>query len=372
MVDQERKAFKDYFDRAAAKALAAQVSAVHPQFDSNQFVKTASKGLTTLEFNDRVKQFAAALESSLPASRSKSLKILEKSLPEPLPDCEQVTDGWLQWPVGQFVADFGVDHYKESMQLMIELTQRFSSEFAVRPFVEQYQDKVFADLLPLTAHANPHVRRWCSEGVRTRLPWGRKLTSLIVDPSPLLQILDALKDDAELYVQKSVANNINDISRDHPDVALKLCKRWSKKSNPGRDWIIKSGLRTLIKNGDREALSIIGYAKPRALATTLALKPKRLQIGDSVQMVCEIASTASTPQKLLVDYVVHYVRQGGRVSGKVFKWKELTIQPGETVILKKKQAFKETSIRALYPGSHQIELQVNGQRMAEATVNLKE
>ncbi len=368
--DSDRKPFKEYFDRAAANALAAQVGRVTKSFDQKKFVRLAVKGLDELEFNGRVVNFSNALAETLPSSRPRAMAILNKSLPDPLPDCENVTDGYLQWPVGQFIADYGVDCFEESMELMIEMTQRFSAEYAIRPFVERYPEEIFKRLLKLTRHKSPHVRRLCSEGIRTRLPWGRKLTALIDDTSPIWPILEKLRDDDEIYVQKSVANNINDIAKDHPEQVVKRLKTWKKGSTPARDWVIKHALRTLIKDGNADALAIVGYGPPKKLKAQLSASPKSVKIGESVELQVDLISGHGRSQSLLVDYAVHYVRKNGSANAKVFKWKSIEILPDSSQTLKKKHSLKTTTIRALYPGEHVVELQVNGQRLASTKFKL--
>ena len=148
------------------------------------------------------------------------------------------------------------------MTAMIELTQRFSSEYAVRPFVERYPEATFKRLLALTDDPSPHVRRWCSEGTRPRLPWGAKLHHLVADPSPIWPILEALKDDDELYVRRSVANNLNDIGKDHAALVVERCQAWLEDGNAQRDWTVKHGLRSLVKDGDPGALAVMGYGPP--------------------------------------------------------------------------------------------------------------
>lgn len=366
----KRKAFKDWFDKVAARALAAQVAQAMPKFDQGKFVHLATRKLVELEFAGRVQQFSGALAATLPDSKPEALEILTTSLPAALPNCEQVTDGWLQWPIGQFIADHGLEHFDASMNAMIELTQRFTSEFAVRPFVEHHPEKTFKRLLKLTGDSSPHVRRWCSEGVRPRLPWGKKVKALVADPSPILPIVEALKDDEELYVRRSVANNLNDIAKDHPRVVVAQCKVWQKNSNPNREWLVKHGLRTLIKDGNADALRLIGFAPPKMLDANLSVSPKRIAIGDAVTLEVELTSNAARTQKLLVDYVVHYIRQGGKTSAKVFKWTQLELPSREAITLTKRHAMKVTTVRALYPGEYRIEVQVNGVRVVDAGFRL--
>ncbi len=372
MAATEKKSHKDWFDRAAANALASQIQAVHSRFDNKRFVSLCCKDLTSLEFNDRVKQFAAAMHETLPAAYPRAVKILQKSLPAELPDCDAVTDGWLQWPVGQFIADYGVSHFDESMQCMVELTKRFSAEFAVRPFVQHHADETFEFLCSKVADKNPHVRRWCSEGCRTRLPWGAKLNDLIANPLPVVPILEALKDDTELYVRKSVANNLNDLSKDHPSMVVDLCRDWSKNSNPSRDWIIRQGLRSLIKDGDKHALKIIGFSKPDGIDAKLTLSDRQVRIGESLVITAALNNASRKKQQLLIDYIVHYQGKGSASRRKVFKWTTVTLKANEKHVSEKKHALKRTTIRALYPGKHKVELQLNGEIVAAKNFELTE
>ncbi len=367
---QERKAFKEYFDAAAARAMAAQIKAVMPEFRSRAFVRMCSDGLDELEFAARVQRFSDALFNYLPGHIPDALETLTRSLPPPLPDCEAVTDGWLQWPIGQFIADHGLPHFEESIQAMEALTTRFSSEFAIRPFVERRPTETFERLLELTSSANPHVRRWCSEGCRPRLPWGKKLHALVADPSPIWPILEALKNDPERYVQKSVANNLNDIAKDHPADVIAKCRSWSKGATEQRQWIIGRALRTLVKNGNGDALAVLGYPPPNNIRAKLKLSARSVKIGDRLEIGLDLTSVSPTDQKLMVDYAVHYVRKTGELSKKVFKWQQTTLAANSRLTLKKHHAMRPTTTRVLYPGRHLLEVQINGESMAQVEFTL--
>lgn len=367
-----RKAFKDWFDEKAAASLADQIGAVHPKFDRSQFIKLATSGLFEKEFHARVEHFSNALLVTLPKSPPAALKILRKSLPPELPDTENVTDGWLQWPIGKFIADHGIDHFEESFETMIELTKRFSAEFAIRPFVVQYPERTMRRVLELTSHPNAHVRRLCSEGTRPLLPWGQKLHALIADSSPVLPVLEALKDDTSRYVTRSVANHLNDIAKNDPDLVISICRRWSEEASTERKWLIKHALRSLLKSGHPKALEILGFGPPRDLAATLSSEPETIAIGESIQFCAEIENRGSDKVSLMVDYVVHFVKKTGNAAPKVFKWKTLDLVPGESAILEKKQTMKHATIRTLYPGNHRVELQINGVRLAESDFDLSD
>lgn len=367
----ERKRFKDWFDEEAARALAGQIGAIDKRFSNKKFIELATSGLQDLEFAGRVGQFADALAACLPDDVPQALGILRDSLPAPLPDCDAVMDGWLQWPVGQFIANRGIEHFEESMLTMIELTRRFSSEFAVRPFVEHRQKETISYLRDLTDHESAHVRRWCSEGVRTRLPWGKKLHRLIADPKPVLPILDALKDDHEVYVRRSVANNLNDLSKDHPELVIAQCGKWYRQDKPQRITLVKQALRGLIKAGDPAALTVIGFAPPEKIQARLSVAAREITLGGTIELTAEITSRALKMQPLLIDYVVHFVRKNKKQGAKVFKWRTLDLGTGDTAIITKKHSFKASTVRALYPGTHFIEMQINGVLVASTAVELR-
>ncbi len=362
----EKKAFKDWFDRAAVKALGEQIASVDRGFELDPFVRAASKGLGALEMMDRVRQISNTLRRFLPDDTEQALDTVTRSLPPPLPDCEAVTDGWLQWPVGQLIADHGITHFEPSMRAMHALTQRFSSEFAVRPFIERYPKETFAKLEYWTADASPHVRRWCSEGCRPRLPWGARLQQLVDDPSPIFPILERLKDDDELYVRRSVANNLNDISKDHPERVASICGEWWRNGSEKRRRLVKHALRSQVKAGAPRALEVLGYGPPRALGAELELTPKEPRIGGHTELLLRLRS--SEAQLLLVDYAVHYLLANGKSGRKVFKWKEVALEG--TAELKKKHSLRATTIRTLRPGRHAVEVQVNGQVVATSYFDL--
>jgi len=359
MAESEKKKFKDWFDEEAVDRLAEQFSSSWEGFDTERFRNVAASGLEQLEMSGRVDQIAGALAEVLPDDRDAALEILSSSLPLILPDCDAVTDGWLQWPLGAFIAAYGTDHVDTAFSAMIELTQRFSSEFAIRPFVLSDPLGTIARLQKLTTHASPHVRRWCSEGIRPRLPWGGNIPSFIEDPTPLWPILEALRADPELYVRRSVANNLNDISKDHPEDVLRHCQSWWGESDE-TDHMIRHALRTMVKDGHPGALALMGYEDPKGhVEANLQVIPSSIPIGNSIELNLTLRNTGKKPFPVLIDFGIEYVRKKGH-SAKVFKWTTRELSPGNMISLKKRHAVKETTIRALYPGKHPVWVQVNG------------
>ena len=208
--------------------------------------------------------------------------------------------------------------------------------------------------------------------MRTRLRWGKKLHQLIADPKPVLPILEALKDDPELYVRRSVANNLNDLSKDHPGLVIVRCGEWYRDEKPQRVTLVKQALRGLIKAGDPAALTVVGFAPPENIHVMFTVSAPEISIGEAIELTAKITSQAAKTQPLLVDYIVHFVRKNDKQGVKVFKWKALELDPGDNVIITKKHAFKPTTVRALYPGTHRLELQINGVLLASTAVELRE
>jgi len=277
----------------------------------------------------------------------------------------KIEHGFVSIFLSDFVAQYGLNDPEFSLKALRGFTRFGSAEFAVRPFLVQDQEGTLAEMTRWTTDSDEHVRRLASEGSRPRLPWGLRLQSLIRDPSPLGPILDALKGDEALYVRKSVANSLNDITKDHPDWVLARLRSWDLTS-AHTVWIAKRACRTLIKRGDPETLKLFGFGGKAAVEVTFKVTPSRLMLGGVLNLDARIDSKARKPQRLAIDYVVHYVKANGNSSPKVFKWAELDLAPGETVTLLKRQPIRDFTTRKHFSGRHVVEIQVNGQRVATA------
>ncbi|HEY5791704.1 MAG TPA: DNA alkylation repair protein, partial [Chthoniobacterales bacterium] len=245
-----------------------------------------------------------------------------------------------------------------------------SSEFAIREFLRLDLARTLKVMEKWSRDGGEHVRRLASEGSRPRLPWSFRLEALIADPAPVAPILENLKADPSLYVRKSVANHLNDITKDHPEWVLKRLTAWPRE-NSHTQWIVKRALRTLIKRGDRAALTVIGAGeKARVAVSHFAIEPRRIRLGESVAMGFHLDSRSAQPQKLVVDYAVHYVKKSGATSAKVFKWKELTLLPGQSVTLSRRQSIRNFTTREHYAGRHAVDLSINGEKLASAAFEL--
>jgi 3-methyladenine DNA glycosylase AlkC len=225
-------------------------------------------------------------------------------------------------------------------------------------------------LLNLANDEDEKVRRFASEGCRPRLPWAMALPDFKKDPSPILPILEKLKDDDAEFVQKSVANNLNDISKDHPDLVLDICEGW-KGSSKGADWIVKRACRTMLKAGNKRAMLLFGFGDPKSLhIENFKLAKKTAKIGDKVEFSFELNVKTRKKSKVRLEYVVHFAKAGGKTSKKVFQLIEKTHAPGKHE-LKRNHSFADMSTRKHYPGKHRISIIVNGVEKADAELTLK-
>jgi 3-methyladenine DNA glycosylase AlkC len=247
------------------------------------------------------------------------------------------------------------------MGAQYELTKRFSAESSIRAFLVRYPEDTYARLLEWARDESVHVRRLVSEGTRPRLPWAPRLPAFQKDPRPVIELLELLKDDPERYVQRSVANNLNDIGKDHPDLALEVCRGWLADAAPARAWIVRHALRSLVKKGHRGALRLLGVdAKPKVTVKSVRIVPRGVNVGGKLRFSFELTCTGRKPQELLVDYIVHFVKANGTTKPKVFKLRRLALSPGQRQELRGTVSFVDMTTRRHYPGRHAIDVLING------------
>jgi 3-methyladenine DNA glycosylase AlkC len=356
-------AFKNWFDAARYRRIGQILSGIAPNFDQRRFLKLTLDGLEERSLMERLHQTAAAVETALPGTYRQKLGILRELAP-------QLDHDFVAIFLSDFVAQFGQEDFIRSLEALRFFTKFGSAEFAVRPFLVRDLEKTLQVMLHWTGDADEKVRRLASEGSRPRLPWGLRLQALVADPAPLIPILEAMKNDPAIFVRKSVANSLNDIAKDHPDWVVHRLTSWDR-THSGTAWIAKHAARTLIKRGHPAALNLFGFGGTAKVAATLAVSPATLQLGDFLTLSAAITSQAKSSQRLVIDYVIHYVKSGGGTSAKVFKWKELTLPSGGSATLTKRQAIRDFTIRRHHAGRHHVELQINGRRVAETAFLLR-
>ncbi len=367
------KAFKHGLGNAAIRRIARNIKGVEPSFLDKAFVRTATTGLEALELKARVRQVSEALRKHLPDDELEAIALLVRVGEDwDEGDSASTTNGFAAWPIIHFVGEHGLEHFDASMEALRRLTPLFSSEFAIREFIEQDQTRALKLLASWTKDPDPHVRRLVSEGTRPRLPWGRRLKQFQDDPLPVLKLLEDLKDDETEYVRRSVANNLNDIAKDHPDVVIGVCRRWAKEAPVERQWLIRQATRTLVKDGHPEVLELLGFdPKAKIVVESFALDPRRLSLGEDLNFSFEIRSKSSRTQSLVIDFAVHHVKQAGNRTSKVFKLRTLDLSPGGTVSITKKHKVRKITTRRYYSGRHALEILVNGKSRILVEFDLK-
>jgi 3-methyladenine DNA glycosylase AlkC len=355
---------KLFFDAELVRSLASDFARAHRPFRREAFVRACLERLDELELTQRAWHIAEAMAAYLPRPYGAAARVILASLgPEHGSSSEFGMGPFRYLPHVFFVQKFGLDDFELSMHLQYELTKRLSAESSIRAYLVRYPRETHARLRDWARDANTHVRRLVSEGTRPRLPWAPRLRDFQRDPGPVLELLELLKDDPERYVQRSVANNLNDIGKDHPDLVVAVCRKWSKRPTPGRSFIVKHALRSLVKRGHRGALETLGAGKKPSVRLAGVNLARSVRIGEKLRFSCVLANTAKAAQDLLVDFAVHFVKANGARSAKVFKLRRVVLERGASTELSGRVSFIDMTTRKHHAGRHRIELLINGERL---------
>ena len=354
---------KDSFGPDIPTRIAAALAAVDPTFDSAAFLADALDGYDDLELTPRARHIASALDRHLPADFEDAIAILMRSIgPRSAGPELSGMAAFYYAPHVYFVAEFGIDHWEASMQAQYELTQRFTAEFSIRAFLEREPERTLARLREWASDPSPDVRRLVSEGTRPRLPWAPRLRRFEIDPSPVLDLLELLKDDPSPYVRRSVANNLNDIGKDHPDLLIATCRRWLDGAGADRRALVRHALRSAVKRGDPAALDVLGFGGGRIVELSgVSVSPERPRIGDAVRISFTIHNGGPTRAAFNVDLRVHFVKANGGTSPKVFKMGSFELDAGAVASVSKLISLRQHTTRTHYPGTHRVEAIVNGE-----------
>lgn len=353
---------KNQYGPEIPNKIAGMISEVFPGFDSAAFIREVLDGYEALSLTQRGWQITRTLRHCLPSDYETAIEILIASLgPKLNKTAGNGMETFAYLPHVFFVAEYGLDRFEVSMLAQYELTQRFTSEFSIRGFLERYPEATLARLEMWARDPSVHVRRLVSEGTRPRLPWAPRLRQFQKDPGPVLSLLEILKDDPELYVRRSVANNLNDIGKDHPTLLAETTRRWMQDATPERRWLVRHALRSAVKRGEPGALAVLGFDHDANVSVNnVRVEPKRVVIGGSVAISFEIISMDSQRQRVLADLRVHFVKANGQTSPKVFKLKVVELAPKETVQIQKSISLADMTTRKHYPGLHKLEVVLNG------------
>lgn len=350
-----------------ARATANALARAWPDFAEKDFLAGVLPEIEALELMQRGQLIADALRVTLPQDFEQAAPILAACLPNG--DRSGLT-GWALLSFNQYIAAHGLGHVEIALKLLKALTPHFTAEFGIRPFIHREQSVALSIISGWTGDANHHVRRLASEGTRPRLPWAMRLPALVRDPRPILPILTALVDDREDYVRRSVANSLNDIAKDHPDVVADFVAAHSPGASPERLRLLKHASRTLLKKGHAAALANFGFRPLDGVTAELRLEREEVGFPGELVFRIRLGNATSEPQKVMIDYAIHHRKKDGSLSARVFKGTSLILPPGGGATLDRRHAFRPITTRVYYPGEHRLEVLVNGTSLSTASFTL--
>lgn len=370
----KRYEFRDVINPKVVQIIGESIQAILPSFDAKTFYAVVAPKLPDLGLMERGSAISDQLYEQLPKDFAEAGTILLTSLAK-AEESEQWAgnDSFFFLAHGMYVSRYGLaeEHFELSTKFLAEMTKRFSAEFAIRPFLETHPERMLKVLQQWAVDDNVHLRRLVSEGTRPRLPWGTRLSIYDENYQPILDLLTQLRNDPELYVRRSVANHLNDLTKDRASLVIELLKEWQQTPNKKIEWIIKHALRSLIKAGDQAALALLGYSEnPNIEVQNFELSTDQLNLGEQLSFSFDLHSKATKKQPLMVDYIVYFMKANGKTAPKVFKLKPMVLKAGEQVHIQKQQRFQHYSTRVLYPGNHSIELQINGKSYGKCSFEL--
>lgn len=356
-------ALKEIFNAARLEHIASQMSAVYPAFDAKDFLRMANDGLAELSVMQRMARVSECLHAVLPLSYEASLDVLRDLAP-------RLNSMFVSMFLPHYVACHGRHAFDLSLDALKYFTRFGSSEFAVRHFLRDDLERCLKVMHTWALDPNEHVRRLASEGSRPRLPWSFHLEPIQANPELTAAILETLKADSSLYVRKSVANHLNDVTKQHPDWVLDRIEGWPLQDRHTA-WIARHALRSLIKQGDPRALAVIGVGgKAQVQVSELKVTPGVIRLGDQITLSFKVQSTLEKPQRLVIDYAIDYVKASGGTSAKVFKLKTFDLPAHGCVALSRSQFIRELTTRRHYAGRHAVHLLVNGERLGSTAFDI--
>lgn len=369
--------FKNWLNEAVIKNMAVHFKKHYVDFNEKDFVAEATENLQTLGLKERSERITKTMVKYFPDDFEQVGKILLLCLGTPLGDdlSSGIVDdngiaGWAVMPLTYYVSQQGQDNFDLSMSLLKEMTKCASSEFDIRFFLLASPEKTLSVLNMWVSDANQHVRRLVSEGSRLRLPWGMQLPLFIKDPAPVINLLEKLKDDEKEYVRRSVANNLNDIAKDHPDLVADIAEKWMIGAGKERQKLIRHACRTLVKNGHPKTLKVLGFHPPVIQQATIKILTPEVIFGSALEFTLSLDSGSKQEQAMMIDFIIHHRKANGKTSPKVFKWRTTKLLPNKTLELSKKHTIKKITTRVYYAGLHTVEVMVNGVSMGKADFQL--
>jgi len=354
---------KNYYNQELMDKLAKSIAVYHQPFNQSKFISNVfNHDWDNKELKQRMRHITNCLNEAIPLSYAQQIDVLKNTAPH--------FTGFLAMVFPDFVEVYGLNDLEISIDALTHFTQYSSSEFAVRPFITKYPTQMIKQHLIWSKHKNYHVRRLASEGIRPRLPWAMALPEFKKDPTPIIPILNNLITDEHEYVRRSVANCINDISKDHPQIVLQIINIWQNKSEE-IDWVLKHASRGLLKKGHAEILNSFGLNDQiKTELNYLQIDKNKIPIGGSLQFKFGITLLEKQETKVRLEYKVYYAKANGKQLPKIFQIGTYTLKPNEVFEVNKKQLFANLTTRKHYAGQHKIAVVVNGKEMGNIEFEL--
>ncbi len=363
----------DLFNARTVAELGAALISAHPAFARQDFEREVLAAFPQLELKERINWMVETAHRHLPAELGAARDIWLAALPAPLdPTLSDDDFGRFIWVVpGEYMARYGCDaaQLEASLSFLRETTKRFSAESAIRPFLSAFPQETMAHVHEWAVDDNYHVRRLASEGIRPYLPWAAR----VVLPAPdVIAVLDTLHADPTRYVTRSVANNLNDLTRIEPGAVLAALQRWTGEGRQDArelEWMTRHALRTLLSADDPAALELVGYPLDPKFRLSGIEVSSEVKVGDA--LTWQSTLTSAKAQKLKVALKVGFLKANGRHAAKVFKVKDAELGAGEALKIAKRVVFRPMTTRVLYPGTHYVELVVNGVSRGKRSFELR-
>ncbi len=360
---------KDFYSPAFYDQFSVTLKKTIPSVDKKKFLEQIfTPAFADYELKERMAHTAHVLHHFFPKDYKTAAPLLCK-LVEQIKIHGPAASSIEYLFIPEYIYLYGLDDYNSSVTTMEKVTQFITCEFAIRHFILRYEDRMIPQMLKWSTHKSRQVRRLATEGSRPRLPWALALSKLKKDPSAILPILENLKQDSCEVVRRSVANNLNDISKDNPAIALQLAKKWNKLS-PETDAIIKHGLRTLLKAGNATALSFYKLTAEHFKLSRFKINTPNISVGEYVLFEFMVENTSSKKQTLRLEYAVYYLKNNGTLSKKVFKISERGVNKREKIQVTRRQSFKPITTRVFYKGIHQLSIIMNGKESKSLSFEL--
>jgi hypothetical protein len=363
--------FKEHFSYANARKIAAEIHRAHPGFDMNTFARGLEKKLAPLELKQRMQVVAGHIEAALPLDAPALFAVLVKALSS---NGKHGLRGFAVWPLTEIIARRGLDHFAESMDALEQMTQRFTAEFAIRPFIQHHREKTLRQLHRWCEHSNEHVRRLVSEGSRPFLPWGGNLLELLDSPYQTLDLLEKLHRDSSDYVRLSVANHLNDFSKGNAKLVIDTLMRWRKAApmDPHLEKLSRHACRTLLKNGHPAALKLHGYGSADSLEIeSFKLHASSIRVGEKIAYRLVIHNKSQQSLHVMFDYAIHHRKANGTLTPKVFKGRVKELAADERWEISGTHSFRPVTTRVYHAGKHQFEPRINGRAFTAKEFVLK-